>query len=213
MTTVIIVLIVIIIIMAFKFREDISELKIQVTKNEGTIREKDLRISAIESDMKGQAQDYAQKYFTEWKDAELQQHREVIFAAANSNAEADLAQWKVINEKSIREDAKKRSSSILLGQLTEHLLPFSDHFSQFNFKDARFMGNPIDLIVFDGVEAKKEQITIHFIEIKTGGSALSKKQIQIRDAVKEKRIEWHLFNLKDFGGALTGLPEPPSQPI
>ena len=197
----ILALIVIIFLILF-FSVSLYNLKSSSTKNEGIIREKDLKIESIENNMKGQAQDYGQSLFTKWKENELEEHRKVIYNACYQESLTKLAQWKIDNEKSIREDAKKRSTSILMGQLTEHLVPFSEYFKNFNFKDARFMGNPIDLIVFDGVEEKKDIITIHFVEIKTGVSALSKKQIQIRDAVKAKRVEWHLISLGNFNGAL-----------
>lgn len=207
-----IILIALILFVAYLFAEikegkkKLSESKLDIVRLQGEVESKNLRIEIAEKDAKGLGQQYAQKWFEEWKLTEMESYKKVVDRAGLETANALLNQWKIDNEKIIRDDAKKRSSSVLLGQLTEHLLPFSDHFKQFNFKDARFMGNPIDLIVFDGVEEKKDQITIHFIEIKTGTSALSKKQIQIRDAVKAKRVEWHLFNLKDFGGALTEEP-------
>lgn len=187
------------IVLILIFSVSLYNLKTSSTRNEGIIREKDLKIEAIENDMKGQAQAFATVLFDQWKKTELAAYQKIIAETGEQTALSMLAQWKIDNEKNIREDAKKRSTSILMGQLTEHLVPFSEHFKGFNFKDAMFMGNPIDLIVFDGVEEKKDIITIHFIEIKTGTSALSKKQIQIRDAVKDKRIEWHLITLKDFG--------------
>jgi predicted Holliday junction resolvase-like endonuclease len=56
--------------------------------------------------------------------------------------------------------------------------------------DARFIGSPIDLIVFDGLTEIKEEITIYFIEVKTGKSTLSEAQRKIWQAIVNKRIDW-----------------------
>ena len=76
-------------------------------------------------------------------------------------------------------------------------MPFSYLFEQFNPKDARFIGSPIDLIVFDGICDKKDLVDIYFVEIKTGTSALSQTQKKIRDAIANHRVHWLPINLKD----------------
>ena len=68
------------------------------------------------------------------------------------------------------------------------LLPYFPDFP-FNPKDARFLGSPIDLIVFDGLDAGQiEQIVL--VEVKTGGSSLSKRERQIRDVILQGKISW-----------------------
>ncbi len=110
-----------------------------------------------------------------------------------------LRAWIIENEDRIRKDAANRSVRIVMGKVTEHLIPFNEAFSQFNPKDARFIGSPIDLIVFDGAEDKKDEINIYFIEVKTGTSALSQRQKKVMEAVKAKRVDWLRLNVKDFG--------------
>ena len=73
---------------------------------------------------------------------------------------------------------------------------------KFNPRDTRFIGSPIDLIVFDGLEEKKELITIHFIEVKTGKSVLSPVQKKIKDAIENYRVKWELMSLRDFGESI-----------
>ncbi len=116
------------------------------------------------------------------------------------SALALLSQWKIENEDRIRKDAANRSVRNVLGKVTEHLIPFSEAMKQFNPKDIRFVGSPIDLIVFDGAEElKKEEMTIWFIEIKTGKSTLSKRQQIIRDAIESNRVKWLRVDMKSFG--------------
>lgn len=87
------------------------------------------------------------------------------------------------------------SYSVNLGKITEHLIPFHRSFlTQFNPKDARFLGSPIDLIVFDGYADKKSEIVIWLVEVKTGKSKLSDTQKRIRQAVKDGNIRWKEIN-------------------
>jgi predicted Holliday junction resolvase-like endonuclease len=175
-------------------------LEMDNVKKEGVINEKDTYIQKIQSDMKGQAQDAAVFMFDEWKKTELNRYIKVIDEAGTEKAQALLNQWKIENEERIRKDAANRSVRNVLGKVTEHLIPFSDAMKQFNPKDIRFIGSPIDLIVFEGAEElKKDEVIIHFIEVKTGTSALSKRQQLIKDAVTNRRVQWLRVSMKDFG--------------
>ena len=83
----------------------------------------------------------------------------------------------------------KQSQSVKYGKMTEQWIPFVKDFP-FNPSDFRFLGSPVDGIVFD--ESK-----IVFCEFKTADSVLSEKQKRIRDLVKGKNVEWMQFNLKN----------------
>jgi predicted Holliday junction resolvase-like endonuclease len=100
-------------------------------------------------------------------------------------------------EARIRQNAANRSYSVILGQVTEHLIPFHTKFP-FNPKDSRFIGSPIDLIVFDGVSDELDEVTIYFVEIKTGRGYLSSKQKKIKDAVDNNRVKWHLVKADEI---------------
>lgn len=91
--------------------------------------------------------------------------------------------------KSLRRDAIIRSQNVITGNVTQHVAPYLPQF-QFNPKDVRFVGSPIDLIVFDGMcdGALKD---IVFVEVKTGHAAkLNQHERQVRDAVEARRIRW-----------------------
>lgn len=96
--------------------------------------------------------------------------------------------WKVRYSAQIREDAVRRSQATIAGQIHEQLLPYLPEFA-FNPKDARFLGSPVDLVVFDGLDAGQLR-SIVFIEVKTGGSTLTGRERQIRDAVRGGKISW-----------------------
>jgi predicted Holliday junction resolvase-like endonuclease len=56
-------------------------------------------------------------------------------------------------------------------------------------QDARFIGSPIDFIVFDGLsEGYVKQII--FIEVKTNKSNLSQREKKIKEAILGGRVKW-----------------------
>ncbi len=91
-------------------------------------------------------------------------------------------------ERHLRRDAVRRSQDVTLGKVTEHLLPYLAGFP-FNPKDARFLGSPIDLLVFDGLD-EGDLRSVLFVEVKTGRSTLSTRERRVRDAVRAGRVEW-----------------------
>lgn len=104
-----------------------------------------------------------------------------------------MLQWRGAHEANIRADAIIRSSAVIRGRVSEHLAPYI-HFP-YNPRDARFIGSPIDIIVFNGLDDGEVQ-EIVFLEVKTGeGAALSQKQRQIRDAVQNKKVIWCEFRV------------------
>lgn len=78
---------------------------------------------------------------------------------------------------------QKKSSEVRLGQISEHLAPFISTFP-FDPKQARFLGTPIDLIVF-----ADDKIII--VEVKSGAAQLTEKQRHIKKLVEEKKVEWY----------------------
>jgi predicted Holliday junction resolvase-like endonuclease len=138
--------------------------------------------------VRGEAIKEAQEQLVKWRTDELENAKSQIWGVLSKEATVSLEQWKVEAEKDIRKDAIDKSSSVTMGKMTEHIVPYLPGFG-FNPSDARFIGSPIDLIVFDGLgndEVKK----IVFVEIKTGISTLSTRERLVRDAILEKRVEW-----------------------
>jgi predicted Holliday junction resolvase-like endonuclease len=81
------------------------------------------------------------------------------------------------------------------GKVSEHLAPYMGAFP-YNPKDARFLGSPIDLLVFDGI-SEDDLREIVFLEIKTGGSTLTTRERRVRDAVLARRVSWREFRVGD----------------
>jgi predicted Holliday junction resolvase-like endonuclease len=103
--------------------------------------------------------------------------------------------WKARYTRAVRQDAVQRSLAVTAGKVYEQLLPYLPDFP-FNPKDVRFLGSPVDFVVFDGLS--DGQVTrVVFVEVKTGGAELSPRERRVRDAVRERRVEWHELRLED----------------
>ncbi len=100
------------------------------------------------------------------------------------------------NEKEIRKDAINRSGRVLSGKILEKLIPFLSRFNH-DPQDVRWIGDPIDLIVFDGYSKnqKKDINGITFIEVKSGESKLKSGQIKIRDVIEKGKVKFEEFRI------------------
>lgn len=96
--------------------------------------------------------------------------------------------WKATYTRAIRRDAIGRSQATIAGMVHEQLLPILPDFP-FNPKDARFLGSPVDLVIFDGLDAGQLQ-RIVFLEVKTGGAGLTARERQLRDVVRAGKVSW-----------------------
>ena len=99
-----------------------------------------------------------------------------------------LEKWKKEYEKDIRKDAASKSRATLTGKITEHFIPYLPEFP-YDPQDARFLGAPIDFVIFDGMSAGEIK-EIVLVEVKTNTSSLSKRERQLRDAVQDGRVKW-----------------------
>lgn len=88
----------------------------------------------------------------------------------------------------IRKDAIKRSRAVLAGQFSEQLAPFLPDFP-FSPTECRFIGKPVDFIVFKGLDEKTVEEVV-FVEVKSGKAALSSSERVLRDVIKEKKVSW-----------------------
>ena len=97
-------------------------------------------------------------------------------------------------EEEIRRDAIERSSKILSGKALEKLVPLLKSFNH-SPHDVRWLGDPIDLVVFDGASNDNPQ-KITFVEIKSGKSELTEKQKKIKQIIKEGKVFWEEIRIE-----------------
>lgn len=97
-------------------------------------------------------------------------------------------------EKTAVAHALDRSRAILKGQAAEQLAPLSDDFGYLP-NEARFLGSPIDYLIFDGISDQDEELEIVFLEVKSGKAQLTARERKVRDAVEEGRVRWEELRL------------------
>lgn len=116
--------------------------------------------------------------------------------------EKEFRQTWAEQESSIRKDAADRSRYVLKGKIAEHMVPMYRDVFKYDPSDARFIGAPIDYLIFDGYTAVKdgnsdEPITVVLADIKTGNAKLNRTERKIKEAVEQGRVLWETIRL-DF---------------
>lgn len=95
----------------------------------------------------------------------------------------------------IRKDAAKRSRAVIGGQFSEQLAPFLPNFP-WKPTEAKFLGKPIDFLVFAGMDEKNIEEII-FVEVKSGKSSLSAPERSLKNAIENKRVSWDEYRIPD----------------
>jgi predicted Holliday junction resolvase-like endonuclease len=136
----------------------------------------------------------------------------IVWLAAKNAAYRARYRYTETDLTSARQDTLSRSRSVVSGKVQEHLAPlFPEFLTQFNPRDARFIGTPLDFIVFDGLDDGDdvECRRVVFVEVKTGKASLSKRERRVRDAVEAGRVEYQLVRLpKDLADLVPGADAP-----
>lgn len=146
------------------------------------------RVNAMVETHNAEIHQKADELFKKYRFEELYGARQQIREELTAANEVYKEKWKIEHEAWVRADAIKRSDAIRHGKASEILMPFYETFP-WDPRDTRFLGTPIDLVVFDGATEESE-VTIIFIEAKTGRSRFTEKQALIKDAVIKKRVVW-----------------------
>lgn len=93
----------------------------------------------------------------------------------------------------VREEAISRSRSVLAGQFSEQLAPYLPDFP-FKPTEAKFIGKPVDFIVFKGADEKNIDEVV-FVEVKSGKANLSTHEKNLREAIKGKKVTWYEYRI------------------
>jgi len=109
-----------------------------------------------------------EKRFREWRDFEIQR-------------------WQAETEQA-KKTAVTQSRAVLGGKFTEQLIPYFPEF-KYDPTEVRFIGSPIDLIVFPGLATGDPQ-EIVILEIKSGQSSLTPQQKKIRQLIEDGMVRW-----------------------
>ena len=105
--------------------------------------------------------------------------------------ENEKLRWTQEKEKAVKE-AINQSRAVLGGKFVEQLVPYLPEF-RYDPTEARFIGSPIDLIVFPGL-ARGEPEEIVIMEIKTSKSGqLTHQERKIRQLIEDGMVRWELI--------------------
>ena len=95
----------------------------------------------------------------------------------------------------IREEAIQRSRSVLAGQFSEQLAPYLPDFP-FSPSEARFLGKPIDFLIFQGMDEKKIEEVV-FVEVKSGKSGLNTAEKSLKETIMQKKVRWMEYRIPE----------------
>lgn len=117
----------------------------------------------------------------------------LCYAYLRGRLALELERWKAEFEERIRREVLERSRAVLKGRIGEQLAPLLPMFKH-EPADARFIGSPVDYVVFDGYKDGDPRGII-FIDIKTGKTAsLSPIERKLKRVVEEGKVQWETIH-------------------
>ena len=107
----------------------------------------------------------------------------------------EAAEWEGGKLEEIVKTRLKQSRAVLGGLVSEQIAPLLPGFP-FDPGDCRFIGKPVDFIVFKGMNEQNISEVI-FLEIKSGTSkTLNQQEKRLRDAIQAGNVRWVQWNLE-----------------
>jgi predicted Holliday junction resolvase-like endonuclease len=89
------------------------------------------------------------------------------------------------------EKAEITTKAVNVGKNLEKVLPTMKDF-KWNVPDSKFLGDPIDLVIFNGLSMGKVS-SLSFVEVKSGNASLNNHQKSIRDAIEDRKVSYRVF--------------------
>ena len=103
--------------------------------------------------------------------------------------------WKAEHSKAISREAIKGSQAAVSGRVFERVAPYLPGFA-FNPRDVRFIGDPVDFVVFDGLTEGNLRKVV-FVEVKTGAGDLNGNERRVKSSIVERRVEWQMYRVPE----------------
>jgi len=109
----------------------------------------------------------------------------------------EAAEWEGGKLEEVVKSRLKQSRAVLGGLVSEQIAPFLPDFP-FDPGDCRFIGKPVDFIVFKGMNEQSISEVV-FLEIKSGTSkTLNQQEKRLREAIQAGRVSWVQWNFKSY---------------
>jgi predicted Holliday junction resolvase-like endonuclease len=104
----------------------------------------------------------------------------------------EASEWEAHKLEDVVKARLKQSRAVLGGLVSEQMAPQLPGFP-FDPGDCRFVGKPIDFIVFKGMN-EKDISEVIFLEVKSGAAKqLNDQEKRLRDAIQAGRVRWVEF--------------------
>ena len=157
--------------------------------------------AVLHSRMMGQAMGNAQRMASQIFESQKSQ----LDTSIRQTYEAKLGEWKATTlaqaVEENRADAVDTSRAVLKGRIAEQMAPLLPGFlTKYNPADARFIGSPIDYLIFRNVskgDDSDDPIEIVLLDVKTGKAGLNAVQKKIEAAAAEKRISFDVLMIEE----------------
>lgn len=94
-----------------------------------------------------------------------------------------------------RKEAIAKSRSVLTGHFSEQLSPYLPDFP-FSPTECRFIGKPVDFIVFKGADEKQIDEVV-FVEVKSGNAKLSPQERNLKNAIDKKKVRFEEYRVPE----------------
>ncbi len=94
-----------------------------------------------------------------------------------------------------RKDAIAKSRAVLGGQFSEQLAPYLPDFP-YSPSEVRFIGKPIDFIVFKGADSKNIDEVV-FVEVKSGKAKINNHEKNLKNAIDNKKVRWEEYRIPE----------------
>jgi predicted Holliday junction resolvase-like endonuclease len=113
----------------------------------------------------------------------------------NQGRRPERLEWEGGRVEEIVKTRLKQSRAVIGGLVSEQMAPLLPGFP-FDPGDCRFVGKPVDFIVFKGMN-EKNITEVVFLEVKSGASRnLNDQERKLRDVVRSGRVSWAEFDAK-----------------
>jgi predicted Holliday junction resolvase-like endonuclease len=143
---------------------------------------------------------HARRLHEKWRDQDMESYKSRILKEAEDTIRREVdyqnRDWRMKEGERIRQDAIRRSRGVIHGKVTEHLIPYFPAFP-WNPSDARFLGSPVDFIVFHGL-SEGEVTEIILVEVKSGArKVLSPRERSVARCAERGDISFRVIHPDD----------------
>ena len=106
----------------------------------------------------------------------------------------EAAEWEGRKLEAIVKARLKQSRAVLGGLVSEQIAPLLPDFP-FDPGDCRFIGKPVDFIVFKGMN-EQDISEVIFLEVKSGvAKTLNQQEKRLRETIQAGRVSWAQFDV------------------